>query len=169
MKDHERRELVNRLTKIAREYGQTQQLRERIAHELLSSIKSDSSFAAQAAAWRSLVEWICTAPTNAQIVLDNAPNGRIIRDVDTPQPRLGDQGLETQMTKIEWTASNNSSFLNGSREASSIAAAVRAARRYIRGELYGEGKATIFKDGNPVRRDEYSIHTGYKWDVRTDF
>lgn len=73
------------------------------------------------------------------------------------------------MSKIEWTASNNSSFLNGSRESSSIAAAVRAARRYIRGELYGEGKATIFKDGNPVRRDECSIHTGYKWEVRTDF
>ena len=63
MKDHEKRELVNRLTKIAREYAHTQQLRERIAHELLSSIESDSSFAAQAAAWRSLVEWICTAPT----------------------------------------------------------------------------------------------------------
>nr|MBP9805624.1 hypothetical protein [Accumulibacter sp.] len=31
---HERRELVNTLTKIAREYGQTQQLRERIAHAL---------------------------------------------------------------------------------------------------------------------------------------
>ena len=34
MKHHERRELVNTLTKIAREYGQTQQLRERIAHAL---------------------------------------------------------------------------------------------------------------------------------------
>ena len=34
MKNHERRELVNTLTKIAREYGQTQQLRERIAHAL---------------------------------------------------------------------------------------------------------------------------------------
>ena len=33
MKHHERRELVNTLTKIAREYGQTQQLRERIAFE----------------------------------------------------------------------------------------------------------------------------------------
>lgn len=67
MKDHEKRELVNRLTKIAREYAHTQQLRDRIAHELLSSIESsiesDSSFAAQAAAWRSLVEWICTATT----------------------------------------------------------------------------------------------------------
>ena len=34
MKHHEYRELVNTLTKIAREYGQTQQLRERIAHAL---------------------------------------------------------------------------------------------------------------------------------------
>ncbi|MER2626205.1 MAG: hypothetical protein ABTS22_20000 [Accumulibacter sp.] len=34
MKHHERRELVNTLTKIAREYGQTQQLRERIAHAM---------------------------------------------------------------------------------------------------------------------------------------
>jgi len=34
MKPHERRELVNTLTQIARDYGQTQQLRERIAHAL---------------------------------------------------------------------------------------------------------------------------------------
>ena len=73
------------------------------------------------------------------------------------------------MSKIEWSASNSSSFLNGSRQAKSLAAAVRAARRYIRGELYGEGKATIFDDGNPVRQDECSIHTGLKWEVRTDF
>jgi len=67
VKDHEKRELVNRLTKIASEYAHTQQLRERIAHELLSSIESDSSFAAQAAAWRSLVEWICTATTTVDM------------------------------------------------------------------------------------------------------
>ena len=69
--------------------------------------------------------------------------------------------------KITWTASNNSSFMNGSREASSIAAAVRAARAYIRGELYGEGRATIFADGEPVRDDECSIFTGFRWNVRT--
>lgn len=34
MKHHERRELVNTLTKIAIEYGQTQQLRDRIAHAM---------------------------------------------------------------------------------------------------------------------------------------
>ena len=73
------------------------------------------------------------------------------------------------MSKITWSASNNSSFLNGSREAKSVAAAVRAARQYIRGELYGEGKATIFSDGQPVRQDERSIHTGMRWETRTDF
>lgn len=73
------------------------------------------------------------------------------------------------MSAITWTASNNSSFLDGCREASSLAAAVRAARRYVRYELYGEGKATIFEDGNPVRQDECSIHTKYRWETRTDF
>ena len=34
MKHHERRELVNTLTQIARDYGQTQQLRDRIAYAL---------------------------------------------------------------------------------------------------------------------------------------
>ena len=72
---------------------------------------------------------------------------------------------ENDMSKITWTASNNSSFLNGYREASSIAAAVRAARAYIRGELYGEGRATIFSDGDPVREDERSIFTGLRWNV----
>jgi hypothetical protein len=67
--------------------------------------------------------------------------------------------------KVTWTASNNSSFLNGEREASSMLAAVRDARAYIRGELYGEGKATILIDGMPVRQDERSIHTGNRWVV----
>lgn len=65
--------------------------------------------------------------------------------------------------KITWTASNNSSFLNGERAAPSVVAAVRAARAYIRGELYGEGRATIFSDGDPVREDERSIFTGFRW------
>lgn len=73
------------------------------------------------------------------------------------------------MSKITWTAKNNSSFLNGEREASSIRAAVIAARAYIRGELYGEGKATIFVDGQPVRQDECSLHTGLRWVTRSDF
>jgi len=40
---------------------------------------------------------------------------------------------------ITWSAKNNNSYLNGSRKAKSIRAAVRAARAYVRGELYGQG------------------------------
>lgn len=70
--------------------------------------------------------------------------------------------------KITWTARNNSSYLNGQRSASSIMAAVREARSYIRNELYGEGSATIFADGSPIREDERSIFTRFKWVVRKD-
>jgi hypothetical protein len=65
--------------------------------------------------------------------------------------------------KITWTASNNSSFLNGSRSAPTILAAVRDARAYVRGELYGEGTLVILVNGHPVRRDERSIFTGFRW------
>ena len=65
--------------------------------------------------------------------------------------------------KITWTASNNSSYLNGSRSAPTVAAAVRAARAYIRGELHGEGRLVIMLDGEPVRRDERSIFTRFQW------
>lgn len=34
MKSHIKRELVNELTKIAQQYGQTQQLRDRISHTI---------------------------------------------------------------------------------------------------------------------------------------
>jgi hypothetical protein len=67
--------------------------------------------------------------------------------------------------KVTWTASNNSSYLVGEREASTVLAAVRAARSYIRYELYGEGKATISVNGVPVRADERSIFTGFRWVV----
>jgi hypothetical protein len=67
--------------------------------------------------------------------------------------------------KVAWTASNNSSYLVGEREASTVLAAVRAARSYIRYELYGEGKATISVNGVPVRTDERSIFTGFRWVV----
>ena len=65
--------------------------------------------------------------------------------------------------KITWTASNKSSFLNGSRSAPTILAAVRAARAYVRGELYGEGTIFIMVDGELVRRDERSIFTRFQW------
>ena len=67
---------------------------------------------------------------------------------------------------ITWSAENNSSYLNGSRSAPSILAAVRAARAYVRGELYGEGVLTVYVDGLPVRQDERSIFTGYRWSVK---
>ena len=70
--------------------------------------------------------------------------------------------------KITWTARNNSSYLNGQQMASSVLAAVREARRYIRNELYGEGSSTIFADGEPIREDECSIFTGFKWIVKKD-
>lgn len=67
------------------------------------------------------------------------------------------------MSTITWTASNNSSYLNGERTASSRLAAIRAARAYIRGELHGEGSATVFEDGEPVAQTERSMFTGYRW------
>ena len=67
------------------------------------------------------------------------------------------------MSKITWSAKNNSSFLNGGRSAKTIRGAVMAARRYVMGELFGEGIITIFEDGRPIRQDERSIFTGMKW------
>ena len=68
------------------------------------------------------------------------------------------------ISKITWSAKNNSSYLNGSRSAKTIRGAVTAARAYVASELYGEGTLTIFADGAPVRRDEKSIFTtGGRW------
>ena len=67
------------------------------------------------------------------------------------------------MNKIEWTASNNSSFLVGPRDAKTIRAAVRDARRYVDYELYGDGKITFFEDGEIIRIDEKNMFTGHKW------
>jgi hypothetical protein len=72
--------------------------------------------------------------------------------------------------KITWTAKNNSTHINGSRNARTILGAVRAAINYGNGELYGEGQLTIFEDGNPVRVYEAGLLAGTpkgKW-VRTD-
>lgn len=71
------------------------------------------------------------------------------------------------MSKITWTAKNNSSFLNGSRPANTMRSAVTAAKRYVEGELYGEGTITIFEDGNPVRQLERSIFTGFRWESKS--
>jgi len=74
--------------------------------------------------------------------------------------------MKTTTQKITWTARNNSSFLDGVMKAKTIPGAVRAARKYIREELYGEGIATIFLDGEPARTDERSIFTGMAWKVK---
>ncbi len=49
MKDHEIRELVNELTQVARDYGQTQQLRDRIAGIIVHHLKQvpEAEFATQ--------------------------------------------------------------------------------------------------------------------------
>jgi hypothetical protein len=67
------------------------------------------------------------------------------------------------MPNITWSAKNNSNFLDGSRAARTMRGAVRDARRYLYNELYGEGIITYYVDGVPVRQDERSIHTGYRW------
>lgn len=69
-----------------------------------------------------------------------------------------------------WTANNDSSYLNGVREAWSLRSAVIAARRYVNAELLGEGVVTIWEgsvNGRPFRVDERSIHTNYKWTTRS--
>lgn len=71
--------------------------------------------------------------------------------------------------KVFWSAKNNSSFLNGRREAKSLRAAVQAARRYVRYELNGEGEIAFFAEGdlnNPIRVDRRDAWTGYRWDVQ---
>lgn len=77
---------------------------------------------------------------------------------------FGTPDVPTEMKpKITWSAENNSSFLNGQRSAKSMRCAVVIARRYLRYELYGEGTITYYADGHPVRQDECSMFTGYKW------
>ena len=68
------------------------------------------------------------------------------------------------MSTYYWTASNNSSYLNGRRSAKTLRGAVIAGRRYVAGELYGEGRLTITDAaGDLIREDERSIFTGYRW------
>lgn len=71
--------------------------------------------------------------------------------------------------KIYWSAKNNSSYLNGCREAKSLRAAVIHARCYVRDELLGEGEIAYFEEGdldNPVRVDRRDAWTGYRWGVQ---
>lgn len=60
MKDHEKRELVNSLTVIAKQYGSTQQLRERIAHCVLPALNAAALDEREACA--ALCEEVVTHP-----------------------------------------------------------------------------------------------------------
>ena len=60
MKEHEKRELVNAITVIAKQYGATQQLRERIAHCVLPAIEAAASDEREACA--ALCEEVVTHP-----------------------------------------------------------------------------------------------------------
>ena len=80
--------------------------------------------------------------------------------------------MEKENKKIYWTASNNSTFLNGHREAKNMLCAVRDGRRYLRYELYGEGSITFYDDPEceqPIRQDTKNIFTGHKWEITTIF
>lgn len=67
---------------------------------------------------------------------------------------------------IEWSAKNNSSFLNGSRKAKTVRSAVRDARAYLMGELNGEGTITYYENEVAFREDEKSIFTRFRWSKR---
>lgn len=65
MKDHEKRELVNAVTKVARDYGQTQQLRERIAAQLLPPLDDAARTAAALDIAMTTLGQIESTPRNA--------------------------------------------------------------------------------------------------------
>ena len=66
--------------------------------------------------------------------------------------------------RITWSAGNNSSYLSGEREAKTVRGAVIAGRRYVNGELMGEGTLVIYSDGVPVRLDRKDIFTKGRWE-----
>ena len=71
-----------------------------------------------------------------------------------------------------WTASNNSTFLVGRRQAKTMLSAVKAARSYLRNELYGEGSISYYAsedEDTPIRVEGKGIFTGNRWEVHTDF
>lgn len=69
---------------------------------------------------------------------------------------------------IQWSAENNSNFLNGYRLERTLRGAVKSARYYLKNELYGEGIIYYFDDNDlsaPIRTDEKSIFTKFQWKV----
>ena len=69
-----------------------------------------------------------------------------------------------------YTGSNNSTYMVGRRSAKTLRQATREALTYLRGELMGEGTATVYDSPTeefPTLTFERSIHTKYHC-VRTD-
>lgn len=79
---------------------------------------------------------------------------------------------ETKTTMYEWTACNPYNYLNGVVKARTLLGAVRAGRKYVEGELGGEGEIRIWEsiDGGRtwklVRTDEKGILSMTGWAVR---
>jgi hypothetical protein len=86
--------------------------------------------------------------------------------------------LKKPKCPIWWTAHNSSRFLRGHRRAESMRQAVKDARQYLDNELCGDGviayfdfdpdNADPFGSFTPVRIDEKTIHTSYKWAVQQE-
>jgi hypothetical protein len=77
---------------------------------------------------------------------------------------------ENEMNKtsnITWNAGNNSTYMTRSRAANTVLGANRAARKFIRNELFGEGSATIYVDAHPFMSIERSIFTKFQWVMKT--
>lgn len=79
---------------------------------------------------------------------------------------------ETKTTMYKWTARDPYSYLNGVVEARTLLGAVRAGRKYVEGELGGEGEIRVWEsiDGGRawklVRTDEKGILSMTGWAVR---
>lgn len=62
-----------------------------------------------------------------------------------------------------WSAKNNRTHMLKDRTAPTKLSAVRAARHFVRNELYGEGTAYIFRNGVLIETHERSIFTQMRW------
>lgn len=62
-----------------------------------------------------------------------------------------------------WSAKNNNTYMRQERTAATKLSAVRAARHFVRNELYGEGTAYIYRNGVLIETHERSIFTQMRW------
>jgi len=73
---------------------------------------------------------------------------------------------------ILWSAKNNSTYMTRPRRAKTLRTAVRDAKSFLKNELYGEGVITYYDESDleyPIRQDEKSIHTKFRFVTRTRF